>query len=72
VRRAFRREDQAGLDRDDADAVRDHAATGITTSRASASSGQRRNKLADTTTTQATTADAHMMTIVTGSAPPGH
>jgi hypothetical protein len=52
--------------------VRDHAATGITTSRASASSGQRRNKLADTTTTQATTADAHMMTIVTGSAPPGH
>ena len=48
------------------------AVAGIATSTASASSGQRRNKPADTTTTQATTADAHMMTIVTGSAPPGH
>ena len=41
------------------------AATGIATSKTSASSGQRRNKPADTTTTQATTADAHMMPIVT-------
>ena len=47
------------------------AVAGIATSTASASSGQRRNKPADTTTTQATTADAHMMTIVTTPARPG-